>query len=347
MTVNLSHIPATTQPYVSTVDIIRKKLELVFRSWGAPGELLAIKCHFGERGATRYLRPLYVRAVADAARNAGMKPFATDTVVLYKGSRSTAVGYLETASAHGFTADSIGCPLIISDGMRGEFGVALPPVNGGPAYMGAGSLQGVRHMAVLSHITLHGFTGVAGAIKNVGMGLMSSAGKAAIHGATKPLMDTSKCSACGECLKTCGHGALELVDGAIRRLDTACTGCCHCMGPCRQGVYSLDDGQLENFSHRLTEAAAAFLAGRRSVFINGVVDVTPQCDCASFTHAPVYTDAGFVIAADPFMADRASVELMEREKPLESGVWKLWSNQMASGEKFFGMKEIVWETITN
>ena len=53
------------------------------------GKFVAIKMHFGELGNYAYLRPNYVRAVADLIKSLGGKPFLTDCNTLYPGSRKT------------------------------------------------------------------------------------------------------------------------------------------------------------------------------------------------------------------------------------------------------------------
>ena len=42
------------------------------------GKFVAIKLHFGELGNFAYIRPNYVKAVADLVKSLGGKPFLTD-----------------------------------------------------------------------------------------------------------------------------------------------------------------------------------------------------------------------------------------------------------------------------
>ena len=51
------------------------------------GKFVAIKMHFGELGNFAYLRPNYVKVVADLVKELGGKPFLTDCNTLYPGSR--------------------------------------------------------------------------------------------------------------------------------------------------------------------------------------------------------------------------------------------------------------------
>ena len=51
------------------------------------GKFVAIKLHFGELGNFAYIRPNYVKAVADLVKELGGKPFLTDCNTLHPGSR--------------------------------------------------------------------------------------------------------------------------------------------------------------------------------------------------------------------------------------------------------------------
>ena len=57
------------------------------------GKFAAIKLHFGELGNFAYIRPNYVKAVADLVKELGGKPFLTDCNTLYPGSRKNAVDH--------------------------------------------------------------------------------------------------------------------------------------------------------------------------------------------------------------------------------------------------------------
>ncbi|TET13265.1 DUF362 domain-containing protein [Candidatus Aerophobetes bacterium] len=83
------------------------------------GDIVAIKLHFGELGNTRYIHPIFARKIVDLVKEAGGEPFLTDTTTLYKHTRETLFGYLETAARNGFTRETMGCPIIIADGLRG------------------------------------------------------------------------------------------------------------------------------------------------------------------------------------------------------------------------------------
>ena len=94
------------------------------------GKFVAIKMHFGELGNISYLRPNYAKAVADLVKELGGKPFLTDCNTMYPGFRKNALEHLECAWENGFTPLTVGCPVIIGDGLKGTDDIAVP-VEGG------------------------------------------------------------------------------------------------------------------------------------------------------------------------------------------------------------------------
>ena len=93
-------------------------------------KFVAIKMHFGEHGNLAFLRPNYARVVVDIVKSLGGKPFLTDCNTMYPGSRKNALEHLECAWENGFTPMTVGCPLIIADGLKGQ-DEAEVKVNGG------------------------------------------------------------------------------------------------------------------------------------------------------------------------------------------------------------------------
>jgi len=101
------------------------KLKQLFHAAGfssiiSPGDLTAIKIHFGEWGNETYINPVHARQVVECIREAGGKPFLTDSNTLYRGSRANAVDHLITAIEHGFAYAVVKAPLTIADGLRGN-----------------------------------------------------------------------------------------------------------------------------------------------------------------------------------------------------------------------------------
>lgn len=93
-------------------------------------KFVAIKMHFGELGNLGFLRPNYAKAVADVVKELGGIPFLTDCNTLYPGSRKNAIEHMYCAWENGFTPLTVGCPVIIGDGLKGTDDIEVP-VEGG------------------------------------------------------------------------------------------------------------------------------------------------------------------------------------------------------------------------
>ncbi|MCX8172631.1 MAG: DUF362 domain-containing protein, partial [Archaeoglobaceae archaeon] len=91
------------------------------------GDLVAVKTHFGDRGTTKSLRSIYVRAVVEGVIERGGKPFVTETTGLgMTRPRCTAIGRLEIAEENGYTQQTVKAPIVIADGLLGLDFVEVP-----------------------------------------------------------------------------------------------------------------------------------------------------------------------------------------------------------------------------
>jgi uncharacterized Fe-S center protein len=165
----------------------------------APGDLTAVKLHFGERGNVSFVRPVFVRKIVEEIAAAGGRPFLTDTNTLYVGGRSNSVDHLRTAIANGFAFSVVDAPLLIADGIRGESSVRIP-VEGkifSEVAIGADIINADAIVAV-THFKGHELTGFGGTIKNIGMGCAARSGKLAQHSTVSPRVDPANCT--GSCI---------------------------------------------------------------------------------------------------------------------------------------------------
>ena len=161
------------------------------------GKFVAIKMHFGELGNMAFLRPNYAKVVADLCKEQGGLPFLTDCNTLYPGSRKNALEHLDCANLNGFNTVTTGCQIIIGDGLRGTDEVEVPVVNGEyckTALIGHAIMDADIFIS-LSHFKGHEATGFGGALKNIGMGCGSRAGKMQQHASGKPAINTDVCRA--------------------------------------------------------------------------------------------------------------------------------------------------------
>ena len=201
-------------------------------------KFVAIKMHFGEPGNVAYLRPNWAKVVADYVRAHGGKPFLTDCNTLYVGRRKDALEHLEAAQENGFSPLTTGCQVIIADGLRGtdEAHVAIDGEYVHDAKIGK-ALYDADIIISLAHFKGHEQAGFGGAMKNLGMGGGSRAGKMEQHSAGKPSVDEGLCIGCGRCTEACPGNLLLMQEtdagrkAKIREVRD-CWGCTACMKVC-------------------------------------------------------------------------------------------------------------------
>jgi uncharacterized Fe-S center protein len=287
------------------------------------GDSVAVKVHMGEYGSSAYLRPPIVHRVCDLIKEAGGKPFVTDTTTLYPARRFTASQYLATAAFNGFTEESLGAPVVIADGEQGYDGEwvyiskQIPDCSLDRIKIARGIFD-ADSMIVLSHLKGHELSGFGGSIKNVAMGCVTKDSKAAQHRLNRGVMELSKCTGCGQCVEACAFKALSLIEEKIARDDEKCMNCNNCLYVCPEKVFSLPPQAQERFQVYLAHAAAGVLSHFRSkvAFINFIQDVTPLCDCVAPSGLPVVPDIGILASTEVVAIDKASLDLIAQSKPL-------------------------------
>ena len=285
------------------------------------GKFVAIKMHFGELGNISYLRPNYARAVVDLVKELGGKPYLTDCNTMYPGSRKNALEHLECAWQNGFTPLTVGCPILIGDGLKGTDDVAVPVVGGEyvkEARIGRAVMDADIFIS-LSHFKGHEMTGFGGAIKNIGMGCGSRAGKKEQHSSGKPYIDAESCRGCRRCLKECANDGL-IFDEETRKMsvnDANCVGCGRCLGACNFDAISFhNDNANELLNCKMAEYTKAVVDGRPHFHISLIVDVSPNCDCHSENDAPILPNIGMFASFDPLALDWACVDACMKAHPM-------------------------------
>jgi uncharacterized Fe-S center protein len=285
------------------------------------GKFVAIKLHFGELGNISYLRPNYARAVADLVKELGGKPFLTDCNTMYPGKRKNALEHLECAWENGFSPLSVGCPILIGDGLKGTDDIAVPVVGGEyvkEAKIGRAVMDADVFIS-LTHFKGHEMTGFGGTIKNIGMGCGSRAGKTEQHSGGKASIDEVKCRGCMACLKECANEALHFDEEAekMRVNEDNCVGCGRCLGACNFDAIAFRNfAANELLNKRMAEYTKAVVDGRPCFHISLIVDVSPNCDCHGENDAPILPDLGMFASFDPLALDQACVDACMKAKPL-------------------------------
>ena len=315
------------------------KLQRLIRTAGIDqidmeGKFVAIKMHFGELGNLGFLRPNYARAVADVVKSLGGKPFLTDCNTLYPGSRKNALEHLYCAWENGFTPMTVGCPILIGDGLKGTDDVEVP-VEGGEYVKAAKIGRAVMDADIfisLSHFKGHETTGFGGAIKNIGMGCGSRAGKKEQHSNGKPVINADACRGCKRCLHECANNGLHF-DEATRKMQVVtenCVGCGRCVGACNfDAIAFANDAAAKELNCRMAEYTKAVIDGRPGFHISLVMDISPNCDCHPENDAPILPDIGMFCSFDPLALDQACVDACLRQQPLPGS--QLYDNMHKEG----------------
>lgn len=297
------------------------------------GKFVAIKMHFGELGNLSFLRPNYARVVVDLVKELGGKPFLTDCNTLYPGFRKNALEHLECAWLNGFTPYTAGCPVIIADGLKGTDDVDVP-VEGGEfikeAHIGRAIMDADVFIS-LSHFKGHEEAGFGGALKNVGMGCGSRAGKKDQHCNGRPEINPELCRGCRLCQKECANGGL-VFDDSRRKMTVSdnCVGCGRCIGACNfDAIRFKNYFANEHLGRRMAEYSKAVLDGRPNFHISIIMDVSPNCDCHSENDAPIIPDIGMFASFDPVALDQACADACNAAMPAKGSC--LEENMKAEG----------------
>lgn len=162
-------------------DITSDNLVKIYKALGRNAEgKVAVKLSTGEPGGHNYLQPSLIEELVKEVDGT-----IVECNTAYGGGRSNTADHFKAAEDHGFTAIA---PVDIMDA-EGE--VRLP-VKGGKHidYDIVGShYPNYDFTVVLSHFKGHAMAGFGGALKNISIGIASSAGKTWIHSAGESTTD--------------------------------------------------------------------------------------------------------------------------------------------------------------
>ena len=309
-------------------------------------DLTAVKVHFGEQGNTAFIRPVYIRKIIRAIRKTGAAPFLTDANTLYVGTRSDAVSHIKTAVDNGFSYSSMdGAPLIIADGLFGksETPVRVDLQHNDQVYIGS-EIVNASAIVSVAHFKGHELSGFGGTLKNLGMGCASRRGKLDQHSNVSPKIKRKTCIGCGECAAHCPGDAIYLENKKAYVNKDNCIGCAECIVRCPTGSININWNQeVPVFLEKMMEYTAGVLKDKagKALFINFITDVSPKCDCLSYSESPICNDIGVVASTDPVAVDQASADLVNGQAALAGSILK--TNTRPGEDKFRGLyPEVDW-----
>jgi uncharacterized Fe-S center protein len=317
-------------------------------------DLVAIKLHFGEKGNTAFVRPIFLRRIVDRVKELKGKPFLTDTNTLYTGTRSEAVSHLATAFENGFTESVVNAPIVIADGLRGNNTTKVridKPIFKTVSI--AREIDMADALITVTHFKGHELSGFGGALKNLGMGCSSREGKLSQHSNISPKVKGKNCKGCERCLSWCAQEAISMhaprpgieTKQTVAFIDPKkCVGCGECILTCPSGAIQIQwNESIPIFQQKMVEHAYGAVQKKRgkALYLNFLTQISPACDCYGYSDTPIVRDIGMLSSEDPVAIDQASVDLVNKEEGNRSS--KLPKNWEPDGDKFRAIyPEVDW-----
>lgn len=282
-----------------------------------PGDYVAIKLHFGERGNTGFVSPIYVREVVRLIKELGGKPFLTDSNTLYSGMRANAADHIQCAIQNGFSWATVEAPIIIADGLHGHdaLDVRIDGKHFESVRIGSAAVE-ADAIVVISHVKGHGEAGFGGAVKNVGMGLGCRSAKQRMHSDVKPRVTFDKCTKCQRCLQWCPVSCITMSEAHNNKAyihKNQCIGCGECVAACAYGAIAINwETEPAALQEKMVEHAAGVLRSKKDkmMYLSFLTNITPECDCWSFSDAPIVPDIGLLASRDMVAIDQAAYDLI-------------------------------------
>jgi len=335
-------VPANGQ---ERAEVLAEKTKKVYLATGFQEKLdkddfTALKIHFGEANNTGYIKPQWLTGLIWEVRQKTSRVYLTDTNTLYIGNRSNSVDHIRLAWSHGFTPQVVGVPVIIADGLIGHdtYEARSAQARTSASKIATAILDSDAFIC-LTHVTGHVQTGLGAALKNMGMGCASRAGKLDQHSTVHPRVNAKQCRNCGVCFAFCPEDAIVQAEGHVTIDPGKCVGCGECLVVCKPGAIKM---KWDEDSRRLQEIMAeyAFRVWRhfngKAVFLNYLIKITKDCDCMAKDDPRIVEDIGILGSLDPVAVDQATADLVIEhgggKDAFRKGYDLDWSLQLRHGE---------------
>jgi len=335
-------VPANGKESAQVLAEKTKKIYLAtgFQERLDPDDFTALKIHFGEVKNTGYIKPQWLTGLIWELGQKTSRVFLTDTNTLYIGNRSNSVDHIRLAWSHDFTREVVGIPVIIADGLIGhdKYEARSAQARTSASKIATAILDSDAFIC-LTHVTGHVQTGLGAALKNMGMGCASRAGKLDQHSTVHPRVNAKQCRNCGVCFAFCPEDAIIQAEGHVTIDPGKCVGCGECLVVCKPGAIKM---KWDDDSRRLQEIMAEYALrvwrhfNGKAVFLNYLIKITKDCDCMARDDARIVEDIGILASLDPVAVDQATADLVLEHgggrDPFRKGYDLDWSFQLRHGE---------------
>jgi uncharacterized Fe-S center protein len=272
------------------------------------GDLVAIKLHVGELGNPNYVQPFFIHDIVRMVKEAGGKPFLTDSNTYYKANRQNAYDHMNTALMNGFSM----APFIVADGLKSENYRTVKTRGILSEIEVSGAIAEADVMIVISHNKGHELSGFGGAIKNLGMGCTPRVGKLRQHRTVGIAIDESKCKGCGKCKETCIFSLPEIIEGKAHLTSPLCMRCSMCRDECPMHAISFTN--KENLCKALASAAYGVLSTfqpNKVAYVSFAKDISKYCDCLTAPGENIMPDLGIFASDSPVSIDAAFLSMVD------------------------------------
>lgn len=289
-----------------------------------PDESVALKINLSELGYSHYLPPIVVTTLFEKLRDRGARPVVTDSGTLFKGSRHTGYDWTNTALIQGFSSgETFTSQMMLAGGYTNEEGnfYISEGRNLGGVELGS-LLTDTGSLVVISHVTAHPLMGLAGAVYNLGLGLLTSTGKLRVHSCIEVAHHPDKCDNCGVCVAYCPTGAVTMPEESLVFDPQLCNSCLGCFISCPNGAMTVKPESIVPFQESTVESAHTAWSNLRgpAFFINFMTSVTPQTDDYPFSDIPFIPDLGILASDDPVALDWATYRMITRSPGIPGSI---------------------------